>query len=357
MLYVMRVPAICLAFLIAAALADTQPQDLRYHGICDASAAVALGRNHFVVAEDEHDILAIYRRGNVTSVATVDISDYLGNRTSNGKIKEADIEGAARIGNRIYWIASHGRDKKGDIEETRLRFFATDVMETGSTPSVKTLTTPPYKRLLQDLIAETKFEPLALTTASEKPPEDPVGLNIEGLAATSDGHLLIGFRNPRPSGKAVIIPIENPREVIGKSAKPVFGDVILLDLGRRGIRAIEFIGVRYVIVAGPFDDGTDGGVGSDFALFTWSGGAAHVPERVEGVVFGKLRPEALFAIPGTDEVDVLSDDGDEKIEGVRCKDKELPAEKKSFRGITLMLPMVLTATPTSASAPPTREHS
>ncbi|MGH8651850.1 MAG: hypothetical protein ACREYE_06545 [Gammaproteobacteria bacterium] len=102
MLYVMRVPAICLAFLMAAALADTQPQDLRYRGICDAFAAVALGPNHFVVAEDEHDILAIYRCGNATPVATVDISDFLGNRKSNGKIKEADIEGAARIGNRIY---------------------------------------------------------------------------------------------------------------------------------------------------------------------------------------------------------------------------------------------------------------
>lgn len=353
MLYATRV--LCLVFLMAAAFADTQSQDLRYHGVCDASAAVALGPNYFVVAEDEHDILAIYRRGNTTPVATVDISDYLGNRKSNGKIKEADIEGAARIGNRIYWIASHGRDKKGEIEETRWRFFATDVMETASTPTVKTLTTPPYKRLLKDLISETKFEPLALATASEKPPEDPVGLNIEGLAATSDEHLLIGLRNPRPSGKAVIIPIENPREVVDKSAKPIFGDTILLDLGRRGIRAIEFIGGRYAIVAGPFDDGTDGGAGSDFALFTWSGGAAHVPERVEGAAFGKLRPEALFAIPRTDEVDVLSDDGEEKIEGVRCKDKGLPAEKKFFRGITLMFPMVLAATPTSASAPPTRD--
>ncbi len=67
------------------------------------------------------------------------------------------------------------------------------------------------------------------------------------------------------------------------------------------------------------------------------------------VAFGKLRPEVLFAIPGTDEVAVLSDDGEEKIEGFACKDKELPGEKKSFRGITLMLPMVLAATPTSSS--------
>jgi hypothetical protein len=36
---------------------------------------------------------------------------------------------------------------------------------------------------------------------------------------------------------------------------------------------------------------------------------------------------------------VLSDGGEEKIEGFACKYKELPGEKKSFRGITLTLPM------------------
>ncbi|MGH8653853.1 MAG: hypothetical protein ACREYE_17535 [Gammaproteobacteria bacterium] len=71
---------------MAVALADTPPQALRYRGICDASAAVALGPNHFVVAEDEHDVLTIYRRGNATSVATVDITDYLGNRKPSAKL-------------------------------------------------------------------------------------------------------------------------------------------------------------------------------------------------------------------------------------------------------------------------------
>jgi hypothetical protein len=34
----------------------------------------------------------------------------------------------------------------------------------------------------------------------------PGGLNIEGLAATPDGQLLIGFRNPLSEGKALLLP-------------------------------------------------------------------------------------------------------------------------------------------------------
>jgi len=77
-----------------------------YRGMCDASAAVALGQGRFVVADDERDVLLVYKRGQPEGVASVDLVDYLGNRKPNGKNAEADIEGAAAIGQRIYWIAS-----------------------------------------------------------------------------------------------------------------------------------------------------------------------------------------------------------------------------------------------------------
>jgi hypothetical protein len=63
--------------------------------------------------------------------------------------------------------------------------------------------------------------------------------------------------------------LKNPAEVIDKAAAPVFGDPVALDLGGRGIRSIEFVESRYVIVAGPFDNGKRSGKG--FALYTWSG--------------------------------------------------------------------------------------
>jgi hypothetical protein len=322
-------------YLIVLALAPAaraEPVTGVYRGICDASAAVALGPDHFVVAEDEHDILKIYRRGTPEPVGNgVDVVDYLGNRRPNGKAKEADIEGAARIGGRIYWMASHGRDSGGDVEETRFRFFATDVDETGPVPTVKPASTPPYKNLLKDMIAADDLKPLGLAAASQKAPEAAGGLNIEGLAATPDGRLLIGFRNPPIGGQAVVVPLTNPAAVIETGATARFDNPIPLDLDGKGIRSIERIGQSYVIVAGP------SGPGKGFALYTWSGKAADKP-LVIATDFGQTRPEALFEIPGTKDVHVLSDDGDEPVDGKDCKKDSVPIDKKSFRAITLTLP-------------------
>jgi hypothetical protein len=323
--------------LLAVTLATaTAAQDVRYHGLCDASAAIALGPDHFIVAEDEADILAVYRRGTPDPVGIVDLVDYLGNRKRSGKVKEADIEAAARIGDRIYWITSHGRDKGGDVEETRLRLFATDIVAGAAAPTVQAVGSPPYKRLLEHLLGEAKFRPLGLEDAAANPPEAANGLNIEGLADTPEGHLLIGFRNPRPGGKALLIPLTNPDDVVIGGKRPAFGDAVLLDLGARGIRSIERLGDRYLIIAGPFGKGGDGEPGAEFGLYHWTGRPDVAPVRLE-VELGALMPESVFAIPGANEIAILSDDGDEPVGGLDCKDKAVPAGKKGFRALTLKL--------------------
>ena len=80
-----------------------------YHGPCDASAAVALDAGHFVVGDDEQNMLYIYRRGQAQAIASLNLSKFL----DTGSNQESDIEGAAAVGQRIYWISSHGRDGKG----------------------------------------------------------------------------------------------------------------------------------------------------------------------------------------------------------------------------------------------------
>ena len=322
------VSAILLASVLTAAPAEAETT--RYRGLCDASAGVALSPSHFVVADDDHDILTIYRFGEPDPAASVDLTDYLGNRQPDGKSRKGDIEGAARIKDRIYWISSHGRNGEGKSQEARQKLFATEVIETASGPRVKALTAPPYKRLIPDLIGDPRFAPLATASALQKPREDPGGFNIEGLAATLDGHLLIGFRNPLPEGKAWLVPLKNPAEVIGKAAAPVFGDPVALDLGGRGIRSIEFVESRYVIVAGPFDNGKRSGKG--FALYTWSGKGTDSVKRVKKVDFGTMHPEAIFAADGKNAIYLLSDDGNDL-----CKNANVPLRKKSFRGVAMAL--------------------
>ena len=287
-----------------------------YLGMCDASAAVAIGRDHFVVADDERNTLLIYKQGQPRSVGSLQLSTFLGTKND----KESDLEGAATIGRHVYWISSHGRNSAGEVQKRRYRFFATEI-QLGQTPALAPVPKP-YTNLLGDLATADKLKAYNLADAATRPPEAPDGLNIEGLAATPNGKLLVGFRNPIPGGLALVVPIENPKRLVkGKKAK--FGSPIELDLGGRGIRSIELVGSSYLMVAGPPADS------GSFALYRWSGRFGDAATVVQGIDFKSLHPEALFALPGTDTVQVLSDDGGVETDGVACKDRD--KSKQSFR--------------------------
>lgn len=311
----------CILFtgMAAAHSAAQSPAAFRYEGICDASAAVALGADHFAVANDEDNTLRVYRRDNPRAVGSLALDEFL------DTAKEVDIEGSATIGAVTYWIGSHGRNSEGKLRPDRQRLFATEVVP-GSVPTLRTVDRD-HRGLLVALINEPSLKSYGLAAASERAPEAPGGLNIEGLAATPEGHLLIGFRNPIPKAGALVVPIENPRELLaGKPAR--FGTPLELPLEGRGIRSIERIGSGYLIVAGPpADEGS-------FALYRWSGKAHDKPAAIAADL-QTLRPEAVFEVPGTNSVQILSDDGGLMVNGVACK--KLPAAQRAFRSLMIAL--------------------
>lgn len=243
---------------------------LVYRGASDASAGVAVGEDMFVVADDENNILRVYKTsGGGLPVYSYDMSDFLRTERDN---PEADIEGATRVGDRVYWITSHGRNKDGKFRPNRYRFFATDVEVKGGKIKIQPVGRP-CTTLVQGLLRAGTLGNLGLAEAagagarlSKKelkalaPKKE--GLNIEGLCASVDGRTLyIGFRNPRPVDKstgraqALVVPLLNGAGVIDKSERPVFGEPLLWDLGGLGIRAMEFSPFHraYFIVAGAFD--------------------------------------------------------------------------------------------------------
>ena len=291
-------------------------EDFVYRGMCDASAAAALDAHHFVVANDERNQLKVYKRGSADPVDVIDLAPFLGTKQH----KESDLEGAATIGNRIYWISSHGRNSKGEAQERRYRFFATEAH--AKKPWIEPVGKP-YTGMLDDLLAAEELKAYKLAEAAQRSPKSDGAFNIEGLSATPEGDLLIGMRNPAPRGKALVIHLRNPAEVI-EGANARFGQVAELDLGGRAIRSIELVGLAYMIVAGPA--GTTG----DFALYRWSGDADEAPVELGHVDFKEARPEALFAIPGTRMVQVLSDDG-----GDHCKD--VPENEQTFQSVVVRL--------------------
>ncbi len=317
-----------IASLVAAAPNDrTMSAPSQYFGMCDASAAVALNESFFAVANDEDNVIRLFRLGERSlPLARFDLSAFL---RVDPEEPETDLEGAAWLGDRIFWITSHGRNKNAKFRSSRHRFFATKVEGTGS--QCRLVPEPqPYSALLQDMLRDSRLRPFNLAAAARKAPKDPGALNIEGLCATPDGRLLIGFRNPIPERRALIVPLLNPTEVItGRRAR--FGAPILLDLGGYGVRDLALWQEQYFIVAGPHD-----GSEAVSRLYLWDGKSA--PQRLEIPGLGDLNPEAIVIYPGRDQrIQLLSDDGTREVGGKKCKTLSDPA-LKSFRGVQLTLP-------------------
>ena len=227
-----------LAGALATLLACAAPQEKDsfpvrvFHGASDASGAEFLDAETIVVADDEDNALRIYRiDGGGMPVATVDVSSFLAVEREH---PEADIEGAARAGDRIYWITSHGRSRKGEVRESRGRFFATDVVKENGH-----LTVAPVGKPCVTLAT-------AIAAAFEKAKLPLLDLNIEALAVTPDGKTLyLGFRAPsvEREGKrlAILLPLRNPGKVVEEGATPDFGDALLWDLGGRVLRSLEYV--------------------------------------------------------------------------------------------------------------------
>lgn len=298
-----------------------------YHGMCDASAAVPLGAGLFAVGNDEDNTLRIYRTDRSgPPVMSTNLSSFL---KVDVKSPETDLEGAAWLGDRIFWISSHGRNREGKFRESRHRFFATTVE--GTNDAVRLVPVgQPYQRLLHDLTHEPRLLRFRLSAASKLPPKHQNALNIEGLCATPDQHLLIGFRNPIPYGRALIVPLLNPNDVINGQL-PRLGDPILLDLGGQGVRDIGFWHGSYLIVAGSADaEGVS-------RLYSWKGPGTR-PARMTGVDLPDFNPEAVVVYPDNKKsFQVLSDDGTRKVGDVECKHLPNPMQR-SFRSVWVTPP-------------------
>lgn len=299
-----------------------------YQGMCDASAIIPIGSRYQVVADDEDNILRLYDRENGgMPVWSTDLSRFL--RVDPAE-PEVDLEGAARVGDRIYWISSHGRNRKGRLRPSRHRFFATRI-EPGAGHPVVVPMGEPSMRLLVDLLGDPRLAGFGLGSAAALPPKAPGALNIEGLAALPDGRLLIGFRNPQPRGLALLVPLENPDDLLA-GGRARFGDPILLDLEGRGIRGLGTWNDRVLIAAGSNDDERRG------RFFEWQPGWPEARAHPEAIL-GGLNPEAIETWEsaegdGATAWLVASDDGTVRIGGRECK-KLKDIARKQFRVLTL----------------------
>jgi hypothetical protein len=329
-----------------------------FTGAADVSAAAMIDPNLIAVADDEDDTLRVYAVTGGRPRATLDVSAFL---EVDPRRPEADIEGAARLGDRIYWIGSHGRNKDGKPRPGRGRLFATDIRADANGVSLRPAGQP-CKTLLVRMLAAESLKGLGLEEAigvdqvkvgkkkkdARRLAPKEEGLNIEGLCGSADGkRLLIGFRNPIPKGKALVVPLENPGAVIDRGEPAVIGRPLLWDLGGLGIRDMDYVAGlgAYFIIAGPQNEE------KRFALYRWTGDPEQQPVMVRSDL-GKgcpdFTPEAVVGFGARSDLLILSDDGTRKVEVTgpqdckpgmllpdgRCLNKSLVnVDRKTFRGL------------------------
>jgi uncharacterized repeat protein (TIGR01451 family) len=361
----------------AASAASANPATTRFlTGASDASTALAVDADTLLVGNDENQVLRLYRRDHSgLPVAGFDFTASLGlTDISGGVPREVDIEGSARLGNRLFWLGSHDNNSDGNPRPNRSRLFATDLSGTGDAATLSYVGR--YDGLKTDLLAwddgnghglGASHYGLAASAAAGVLPESPAGdgFNIEGLSIAPDGATaFVGFRAPLvPPGnrtKALVVPVTNlPALVTGNpSAGPAaFGAPIELDLGGRGIRSIECNAAGCLILAGP-PAGATGTPPADFRIYTWSGNPADAPSLrttdltalaadggFEGIV------EVPSPLTGSSPIQLVVDNGDTVYYGDGIIAKDQPANWQKSRTETVTAPAASGLSVALADAP------
>lgn len=289
-----------------------------FGGIANPSGGVALNADEFIVADDEDNQLRIYNRNQPDKpVQAIVLSKVFKGVIEDGEDLEIDIESAAELGGTYFWLGSHSTSRKGKNRPARQRLLAISIDEKKHVSAVGKI----YTDLLDDLENDERFEVYQFDKAREIQPKAIGGLSIEGLAATPERTLLIGFRNPLAGGtvkdevlvnaKALLVELHNPFEVIqGEAAE--FGDPLELDLGGFGIREITgWHGDDYLIIAGPYhaNEASEERAAELFRMYQWTKSTGKLSEIQDSALAGFNVEAAIFYPGNNSEVQLLSDDG------------------------------------------------
>lgn len=298
-------------------------EHLLFHkGMSDASAAVHLSKHRFLVASDSGNVFQIYDADEsgkylqeipFASVIELDANEL-----------DIDVEACARVGDLTFWMSSHSRGDNGTYAPERQRFFAARLKGKKRVRLQQFGCT--YTRLLLDLLTKTQIgvwtDERMQDAAIPELENTKRSVNIEGLSIYESG-LIMGFRLPLSSDdKAILLPLLNPFEMVMMNAPAIFGDLIYMDLGGRGIRGIDYWHQRrcFIICANSVDETPDP------AYYLWSGNPESKPRRIQlPATADQLTAESTIILSKR-KLLLLSDDG-------KIADKKKP----KFRSLLLQV--------------------
>ena len=321
-------------------------------GICDASAAINIGDEYMVVANDESNCLYLYNRNHTgTPLKTFDYNqnNILGLVDSSaGQWKEIDVEGGVRSmidPSLTYWIGSMSNNSGFFNKPNRNRLFAVNISGKGNEFNFKNQGY--YSKLREKLITwgDAYGYDFRKCSAVGKDCKTIDGFNIEGMVFGPDNKtLFIGFRAPlvpmNCRTKAVIAPIYDFENWFIKQSAltdPVIGSPIELDLGGRGIRdIIRLSDGNYIIIAGSC------GFEITPAAYKWTGYAADAPTLLSDFDLSGLNVEGVVPVCENgkfrNKLQLLTDNGNEKYYCDTLCAKDLPDDRlKKFSSVIMPL--------------------
>jgi hypothetical protein len=324
---VTRLLVLLLALAAAASAAARQGSIT----MAEVSGAAALPGGSLLLVSDERldvalvpDAAARLQSGSVKLGPGESLEPLL-----KGKVELDDLEDAAFDGQSdVFLITSHSRTRLDETPESRYRLARLHFDATG-----KLIEARQSDALLKVIQTEVPF----LADSIRRPPAK-AGFNIEGLASTPEGHLLVGLRAPtitestkRADGgqeDAVLFAIRNPHALFqSPPAAASLGEVVKIDLDGQGVRGMCYDPDRraFWLLAGLSVD-PNHPVRSPWALWLWDRKSEPVRARLpEGInleqpesvcridvsgkphllLIGDGAPESRYALVPADEVRVV----------------------------------------------------
>jgi len=218
----------------------------KFYNIFEPSGATTMPDGKVLIVEDERSenpirMLDVKDSGDVVEIGNIYIDKKI---KKIFKKRVEDLEAITSNGNTVYAITSHSLNKSHKRKSSREKLisFVYDDGKMRDFHIYDTLKDDLYKNYI-DFFKNSIFGI-----------ED---ISIEGLSVdANNSNLLIGFRSPVIDGKAIIIGIQNPQEVMLEKEKPKFSKPVSLNLNGLGIRDITYDSQKngYWIIAGGSND-------------------------------------------------------------------------------------------------------
>lgn len=229
----------------------------KFYNVFEPSGATTMPDGKVLLVEDESSASALKLMEVNEDSSIVEVGElYLPKKIK--KIFKKDIEDLEAItsdGNIVFGITSHTLNKSNKRKSAREKI----IMFTYTEGTIKDFYS--YNKLKDALVR--RYPELFQNSIF-----GGENMDIEGLSYdSSSGALLVAFRSPVPKGKAVIIAIENPKEIFLKEQAPRFSKPMMLELNGNGIRDITYDEQKegYWIIAGSSSERD-----ASFELWFWS---------------------------------------------------------------------------------------